>query len=100
MSPNEMILKECLKCISETEINIGDLRKHALKKVLENYSDEQLYTILTQTPSGVIANDIFVHFIPNVGFRVSNDTRGVGKLPICNLIQRKLNEKLMILLKK
>ena len=85
------IITECLQYIAETEFDIGIERKQMIRKYLESYNEEQLIGILSH--NGVVANDIDIKFYPNVGFRVSNDPTFTGKLPICNFIQRKINEK-------
>lgn len=87
------MIKECLNELVNTQINIGDTRRSCLRNILDTYNENQIYGMLNM-PMGIQANDIFIHFYPNIGFRVRNDERFTGKLPICNLIQKILNESL------
>lgn len=84
------MIKKCLNDLIGTNIDIGDLRKGDIKKYINFYDEDQLFNIL-RTPNGLIAYDIHIHFFPNVGFRCSNDENKYGKLPICNVIQKILN---------
>lgn len=85
------IITECLQHIAEIDTEIGVERKQMIRRYLESYDEEQLIHILSH--QGLYANDLEIKFFPNVGFRVSNDPTYTGKLPICNFIQRKINEK-------
>ena len=85
------IITECLQYITDTDFDIGIERKQIIRRYVESYNEEQLIHILSQ--NGLVANDIDIKFHPNVGFRISNDPTFTGKLPICNFIQRKINEK-------
>lgn len=85
------IISECLQYISDLDSDIGVLRKQTIKRYLESYDEQQLIHLLSHT--GIQANDIEIKFFPNIGFRISNDPTFTGKLPICNFIQRKINEK-------
>ena len=87
------MLKECLESLSNTKIDIGDKRKSILKRVVSFYDDEQLYNIM-RTPQGLLVDDINIFYFPNVGFRCSNDVTKTGRLPMCNIIQKILNEEL------
>lgn len=86
------MIKECLLEIVNSKLDLGDLRKKVVKTYINAYDDEQLFLIL-KTPNGLLAHDINIIFIPNVGFRCFNDTRKVGKLPMCNIFQKILNDK-------
>lgn len=85
------IIKECLQYVAEMDSDIGLERKQMIKRYLESFDEEQMIHVLSH--QGIYANDIEIKFYPNVGFRVSNDPTFTGKLPICNFIQRKINEK-------
>lgn len=87
------MLKECLNILSETKIDIGDKRKSIIKRYTNFYEEDQLFNIM-RTPQGLVVDDVNIHYFPNVGFRCSNDTTFTGKLPICNIIQRLLNEEI------
>ena len=85
------MIKECLLQLVESRLDLGDNRKKMIKKYIDSYEEEQLYYIM-QNPTGLIAEDINIYFIPNVGFRCSNDLR-LGRLPMCNIFTKILNEK-------
>lgn len=85
------IITECLEHIANINNDIGIERKQMIKRYLESYDEQQLIHMLSH--QGIYANDIEIRFYPNIGFRVTNDTTFTGKLPICNFIQRKINEK-------
>ena len=91
------MLKECLLQIVESKLDLGDNRKKMIKKYIDAYEEEQLYYILQQ-PLGIIAEDINIYFLPNVGFRCSNNP-SIGRLPMCNIFNNILNEKYKNLLK-
>lgn len=88
------MIKECLEALSNTKIDIGDRRRDMLKRVTSVYDDEQLFNIM-RTPHGILVEDINIYYYPNVGFRCSNDTSRTGKLPMCNIFQKILNEELL-----
>ena len=88
------MLKECLETLSNTKVDIGDRRRGMIKRLISVYDDEQLFNIM-RTPQGLMIEDITIHYFPNVGFRVSNDESRTGKLPMCNIFQRILNEGLL-----
>ena len=88
------MIKDCLETLSNTKIDIGDKRRAMLKRIISVYDNEQLYNIMI-TPRGLIVDDINIFYYPNVGFRCSNDTSKTGKLPMCNIFQKILNEELL-----
>jgi hypothetical protein len=88
------MIKECLETLANTKIDIGERRRHLLKNTLTLYDEEQLYNIM-RTPRGLLVDDISVFYFPNVGFRCSNDTTKTGRLPMCNIFQNILNERLL-----
>ena len=87
------MLKECLEVLSNTKVDIGDRKKQIIKNFIQFYDDEQLFNIM-RTPKGLIIDDVNIFYFPNVGFRCSNDVSKTGRLPICNIIQRILNDEL------
>ena len=91
------MIKECLLQLIESKLDLGDNRKKMIQKYIDSYEEEQLGYIMQQQ-MGLIAEDINIHFIPNVGFRCSNDLR-MGRLPMCNIFTRILNEKYTNLIK-
>jgi len=88
------MIKECLNTLSETKVDIGDRKKGILKRYTSYYEEDQLFNIM-RTPQGLVVEDITIHYFPNVGFRCSNDESKTGKLPMCNVLQRILNENLL-----
>ena len=88
------MLKECLETLANAKVDIGDRRRRLLKTVAALYDDEQLFNIM-RTPQGLLVDDISIFYFPNVGFRCSNDTSKTGRLPMCNIIQKILNEELL-----
>ena len=86
------MIKECLNEIVNTNLDIGDLRKSGIRKYVENFDDNQLSHILSSN-NGLIAHDVYIYYYEGVGFRCFNDERITGKLPICNIIQKRLNKK-------
>jgi hypothetical protein len=87
------MLRECLEVLSNTKVDIGDRKKQIIKNFINYYDDEQL-SIIMRTPKGLIIDDVNIFYFPNVGFRCSNDVSKTGRLPICNIIQRILNDEL------
>ncbi len=87
------MLKECLEGLSNTKVDIGDKRKGIIKRYIAFYEEDQLLNIM-RTPQGLLIEDINIHYFPNLGFRCSNDPSKTGKLPICNVMQKILNEEL------
>lgn len=88
------MLKECLEALSDTKVDIGDKRRGMIKRIAAFYDDEQLFNIM-RTPQGLLVDDISIFYFPNVGFRCSNDTSKTGRLPMCNIFQKILNEELL-----
>ena len=82
---------ECFNEIINNKLDLGDNIKKALTQYVDAYEDEQLYYIL-QTPTGIKIDDIFIHFVHNIGFRCFN-SRHLGRLPICNILNKILNNK-------
>lgn len=93
------MIKDCLLEIVNNRLDLGDLRKNMVKSYLEKYDETELYYILS-SPNGLKANDIFIYFYPNIGFRCINDTTKTGKLPMCNSFQNILNRKYQELISK
>ena len=87
------MIKECLKSLSDSRVDIGDRRRTAIKNVIGYYEEDQLFNIM-RTPRGLVVEDINIYYLPNVGFRCYNDETITGKLPMCNIFQRLLNEEL------
>jgi hypothetical protein len=92
------MIKECFQSIIDNTLDLGDKRKIALKRIIELYDEDQLYYML-QTPTGIITEDINIYFTRSTGFRCLNDWK-LGRLPICNIFQKILNNKYLELSKK
>lgn len=92
------MIKECLQEILDSKVDLGDTRKNAIRRYMDVYEDDQLFYIL-QTIHGIVADDIYIHFTLNVGFRCTNEL-SIGRMPICNIFQRILNEKYREVMKK
>jgi len=90
-------IKQCLEKLTEKNIDMS-INKH-LKFLLENVNEEQLVYKLSQ-PSGIkIDNNMLqLWYYPGIGFRCNNMfTEKYGRLPMCNFIERFLNEQLISL---
>jgi len=85
------MIKECLTEIVNSRIDLGDIKKGIIKRYINMYEDEQLFYYL-QSGNGLVVEDVNIFYYTNVGFRCSNDMR-FGRLPICNIFDRILNEK-------
>jgi hypothetical protein len=86
------MIKECLLEVVNSTLDLGDVRKSKLKKIIESYEEEQISYQL-QTYNGLMMDDIKIQYSNGIGFRCTNDER-VGRLPMCNIIQKILNNKL------
>ena len=82
---------ECLKELVNSDLDFGVLRKDKIKLYLNNFTEDQLSFILAN--NGLVAHDIFIYFYPGIGFRCLNNETVTGKLPICNILQNRLNKK-------
>ena len=85
------MIKKCLKKLVETKLDIGQKRKNTINSYIEKYDEEFLFNIMRGN-LGLIAEDINIYYYPNVGFRCTNDILRQGRLPVCNIIQKMLNE--------
>lgn len=88
-------IKESLKRLTEQNIDMS-INKH-VKYLLENVDEHQLEHKLSQQPGVKIdGNMIQLWYYPGNGFRCQNMfTERYGRLPICNYIERFLNEQLL-----
>lgn len=85
------MVKECLTEIVKSRIDLGDRRKQIINNYLDIYDENQLSYIM-QSPVGLVTEDLFINYLPGVGFRCNNNPSS-GRLPICNIYQRIMNEK-------
>jgi hypothetical protein len=90
------MLKECLIYLKEQNIKIKNLNP-TLDYFIDNFDDDALFKLLTE---GIrINNDVIIlSFYPGYGFQCSNDNKNqIGKMPICNIMEKLLNKKLYML---
>jgi hypothetical protein len=92
-----MIVESLLEIVNN-KLDLGDKRKLAIKSYLDTYDEQELAYILSSA-NGLLADDISISFFPGVGFRCFNDTRKVGRLPMCNTFQNILNKKYQDMIK-
>lgn len=88
------MIKDCLESLANTKVDIGDRRRQLLKNTILFYDEEQLLNIM-RTPRGLLVDDISIFYFPNAGFRCSNDSTKTGRLPMCNIFQKILNDNLL-----
>lgn len=88
------MIKDCLNILVENNYNEPTL-KPTVKQLLEGFDDNQLYYLLSQ--NGLkISNDLTLYFQFGMGFRCFNENAHiVGNRPICGVIERSLNNKLI-----
>ena len=86
------MIKEYLELLLERDYREPNM-VFTIKSLLEQYDDYQLGYMLH---SGLkISNDMTLFFYEGQGFRCTNDnTHIVGHKPVCNVIERTLNNKL------
>lgn len=83
-------IKECLRKLSEKNIDMNINR--TIKFLCENFDDNQLEYKLSQ---GVLLDNrmINLYFYRNMGFKCNNNwVERQGNLPICNFIEKNLNQ--------
>ena len=89
-------MKDKLKVLLERNYGIP-----TLKRTVENlmvFDDDQLTNLLIQGLN--ISEELVLQYIPGSGFRCWNDnSQIVGVLPVSGLIERKLNQELMKIIK-
>lgn len=84
------MLKECLLEIANSTLDLGDQKKSLLKRIVSVYEEDQLQYLLD---NGIMVENVIFYYKPGIGFRLTNDPK-LGTLPLCNLIQKILNNKL------
>lgn len=88
--------RECLEKLVEKNIDMS-INKY-LKSLLENMDNEQIEYKLSQ-PTGMKIDDKMINlwYYRGIGFRCNNMFQErYGRLPICNYIERFLNEQLSL----
>jgi hypothetical protein len=83
-------VKECLKSLADKNVDMNINR--TIQILCETFDDQQLEYKLSQ--GVVIDNQIInLYFYKNMGFKCNNSmVERHGNLPICNYIEKKLNE--------
>jgi len=87
-------VKECLRRLTEQNIDMS-VNKH-VKYLIENVEEPQLLFKLSSHSGIKIDNNIInLWYNPGVGFQCDNMFRErYGRLPLCNYIERFLNEEI------
>ena len=87
-------VKTCLQKLVEENIDLK-INKH-VKYLIENVEEQQLLFKLSQSPGIAIDGEMIkLWYIQGVGFQCKNMYREkYGSLPICNRIERFLNQEL------
>lgn len=83
-------IKECLKGLQEKNVNMEINR--VIKEVCENFDDDQLEYKLS---TGIKLDNqmINLYFYRNMGFKCNNIwVEKYGNLPLCNFIEKTLNQ--------
>lgn len=85
------MIKECLKVLLERDYEEPTL-KPTIKNLLNNFDEDQLVYLLNNGLK--ISSDLVLYFYFGIGFRCYNDNAHIiGNKPICNVIEKKLNNK-------
>ena len=91
------MIKECFKYLLNQDYNIEGLNKN-LNELMNCLDDNQLAYML-QNGIKINGKDIILYFNPGRGFLCMNENAQIyGRKPVCNIIEKKLNEKLSLLL--
>jgi len=87
-------IKECLKRLTEENVDMS-INRH-VKFLIESTDENQLmYKLQQQTGIAIDNHMIKLWYYPGIGFRCSNMFQErYGKLPICEKIERFLNNEL------
>jgi hypothetical protein len=85
-----MIYKNALIELLNRDIDLSSKKLKLLQSYIYDINEEQLYFAISDY--GIILEELKITFLPNVGFRCINiNENKVGKLPICKLIEKILN---------
>jgi hypothetical protein len=86
-------VKECLTRLTEQNVDMS-INKH-VKYLIENVDERQLEFKLAQNGIKIDGNMIQLYYHPGIGFQCKNMfVEKYGRLPLCNYIERFLNEEL------
>ena len=88
------MIKECINYLIEQEYNVQYLN-YSLKRMMEIDEDQLSHCLI----NGInIYEDIVLYKYPDSSFRCMNiNFNTTGRKPICNTIEKKLNEKLKLI---
>jgi hypothetical protein len=87
------MIKEYLELLLERDYHEPSMTK-TVKMLLETYDDNQLGYMLHNGLK--ISNDINLYYFEGQGFRCNNDNSHIiGNKPVCQVIQKTLNNKLL-----
>lgn len=93
------MIKECIKQVIENK-NLVDF-KLKMNMLYESFDEHQLEYLLNRTVPLDDTNTIYLSYNAGIGFRCNNNHQNViGKLPICNQLEKILNKKYVDLINK
>ena len=88
------MIKECITYLREQDYSVQGLNK-ALDIIYEMDDDQLEFSLMRGI---LLMEDILLYKYQGSGFRCINHQENIyGRKPICNVIERKLNEKLQML---
>jgi len=86
-------MKEYLKLLLERDLYENTLPV-VVRNLINNFDNNQLCYMLQNGLK--ISNDIVLYYYNGIGFRCSNENAHIiGNKPICGVIERMLNDKLV-----
>lgn len=86
-------VKNCLRRLTEQNIDMS-INKH-VKYLIDNVDEKQLEYKLSQNGIKIDGNMIQLWYNPGIGFQCKNMFQEkYGRLPLCNYVERFLNEEL------
>lgn len=89
------MIKKCLMYLRDKEISIQYMNRN-INYLTETFDDDQLMHLL-MTGVKIDNQHMMIQYIPGNGWKCFNeDYNYVGRKPVCNLIEKTLNESLMI----
>ena len=85
-----MIYKNALIELLNRDIGFNSKKLKLLQSYIYDINEEQLYFAISDY--GIMLEEFKITYLPNVGFRCINvNENRVGKLPLCKLIEKILN---------
>lgn len=87
------MIKEYLNTLLERDLKEPTLPP-IIRKLVEDFNNDQLYYMLQNGLK--ISNDLILYYYDTQGFRcVNENAHDIGNKPICGIIERTLNNKLI-----